>query len=149
MKVGDIRKNKGKPVIGVTPTDTLSAAVALLATKRIGSLVVLDAGELVGIITERDLVGVLDTNPDTWAAMPVADAMTPNPIVCDPESTLKEVMSLMMENSIRHLPMVHDGKLEGMLSITDIVDQLLEAAKFENKLLKNYIQNWPDGEEGS
>jgi signal-transduction protein with cAMP-binding, CBS, and nucleotidyltransferase domain len=54
----------------------------------------------------------------------------------------------MVENNIRHLPVVYDDKLEGMLSITDIVEELLKKAKFENKLLKNYIQNWPDAEEG-
>mgnify|MGYP005830170269 FL=1 len=72
--------------------------------------------------------------------------MTPNPYTCDPDNTLEEVMNMMVEHNIRHLPVVYKGHLEGMLSITDIVEELLKKAKFENKLLKNYIQNWPDAE---
>ena len=57
-------------------------------------------------------------------------------------------MNIMVDNNVRHLPVVYQGKLEGMLSITDIVEELLKKAKFENKLLKNYIQNWPDADQG-
>ena len=148
MKVRSITKNKGKPVIGLSPSDSLDKAVALMMDNRIGSLVVTDNGALVGILSERDLLSILHDKHAMWTPLTAADAMTPNPFVCHPDNTLEEVMSLMVEHNVRHLPVVYDDKLEGMLSITDIVEELLKKAKFENQLLKNYIQNWPDAEEG-
>ncbi|EGL55853.1 CBS domain-containing protein [Methylophaga thalassica] len=148
MKVRSITKNKGKPVIGLSPKDSLDKAVAMLMEHRIGSLIITEAnGTMVGILSERDILKILDTHPEQWNQMLVNDAMTPNPYTCEPDNTLEEVMNKMVEHNIRHLPVVYKGKLEGMLSITDIVEELLKKAKFENKLLKNYIQNWPDAEQ--
>ncbi len=147
MKVRSITKNKGKPVIGLAPDDSLDRAVALMMEHNIGSLVVTEQGQLVGILSERDLLTVLNEKHALWEPLTAKQAMTPDPIVCHPDNTLEEVMNMMVDNNIRHLPVVYDGKLEGMLSITDIVEELLKKAKFENKLLKNYIQNWPDSEE--
>ena len=150
MKVRSITKNKGKPVLGLSPSDSLDQAVTMMMDNHIGSLVVTDNGKIVGILSERDVLRILNDHRAMWTPVTAADAMTPNPFVCHPDNTLEEVMSIMVENNIRHLPVVYDDKLEGMLSITDIVEELLKKAKFENKLLKNYIQNWPDdGEEAS
>jgi len=146
MKVRAITKNKGKPVIGLAPSDSLDQAVNLMMEHRIGSLVVMDNDKLVGILSERDLLKVLHQKQAMWTPITVADAMTPEPFVCLPDNTLEEVMTIMVDNNVRHLPVVYEGKLEGMLSITDIVEELLKKAKFENKLLKNYIQNWPDAD---
>ena len=148
MKVRSITKNKGKPVIGLGPNASLDQAVTLMMENRIGSLVVTDDEQkLIGILSERDLLRVLHEKHAMWTPLTLADAMTANPIVCDPDNTLEEVMTMMVDNNIRHLPVVYDNKLEGMLSITDIVEELLKKAQFENKLLKNYIQNWPDSDE--
>lgn len=146
MKVRSITKNKGKPVIGLSPTDSLDKAVALMMEHRIGSLVVTDKDELVGILSERDILKVLHRKHAMWQPQTAADAMTANPYTCDPDNSLEEVMNMMVAHNIRHLPVVYKNHLEGMLSITDIVEELLKKAKFENKLLKNYIQNWPDAE---
>jgi CBS domain-containing protein len=147
MKVRSITKNKGKPVIGLKPDDSLDLAVNLMMEHRIGSLVVTDdANNLVGILSERDLLNVLHEKYAMWSPLTASHAMTPNPFTCEPDNTLEDVMNIMVEHNIRHLPVVYEGKLEGMLSITDIVEELLKKAKFENKLLKNYIQNWPDAE---
>lgn len=148
MKVRSITKNKGKPVIGLTPTDSLDRAVTLMMDNRIGSLVVTENKKLVGVLSERDLLSILHDKRAVWAPITVKDAMTSNPFICDPDNTLEEVMSTMVKHNVRHLPVVYKGKLEGMLSITDIVEELLKKSEFENKLLKNYIQNWPDAEEG-
>jgi len=148
MKVRSITKNKGKPVIGLTPTDSLDLAVTLMMDHHVGSLVVTENDQLIGILSERDLLTILHGKHAMWSPLTAADAMTADPIVCHPDNTLEEVMSMMVDNNIRHLPVVFEDKLEGMLSITDIVEELLKKAKFENKLLKNYIQNWPDAEEG-
>jgi len=148
MKVRSITKNKGKPVIGLTPADSLDLAVTLMMDHHIGSLVVTENDKLVGILSERDLLRILHEKHAMWTPLTARDAMTAEPIVCHPDNTLEEVMSMMVENNVRHLPVVFEDKLEGMLSITDIVEELLKKAKFENKLLKNYIQNWPDVEEG-
>ncbi len=146
MKVSSITKNQGKPVIGIAPDKPLNDAVAEMVEHRIGALVVIENGALIGIISERDLLSVLHEKSELWSPVFVRDVMTADPIVCDPENTLEEVMNMMVDNNIRHLPMMHDGELKGMLTITDIVEELLNKAKFENKLLKNYIQNWPDGD---
>ncbi|AFJ01645.1 Inosine-5'-monophosphate dehydrogenase [Methylophaga frappieri] len=146
MKVRSITKNKGKPVIGLLPTDSLDKAVNLMMEHRIGSLVVTHNGALVGILSERDLLRVLHQKHAMWQPLTAKDAMTPDPYTCEPDDTLEACMNLMVEHNIRHLPVVYQGRLEGMLSITDIVEELLKKAKFENKLLKNYIQNWPDAE---
>ncbi len=147
MKVRSVTKNKGKPVITLSPTDTLDQAVSLMMDHRIGSILIVDPDSLVGILSERDLLRVLHQGLDqSLADITVKAAMTPNPITCDPDNSLEEAMTMMVDNNIRHLPVVYKGKLEGMLSITDIVEKLLEKAKFENKLLKNYIQNWPEDE---
>lgn len=148
MKVRSITKNKGKPVIGLSPNDSLDKAVTLMMENRIGSIVVTKAGKLIGILSERDVLRILHEKHAMWAPATIADAMTPDPIVCHPDNTLEEVMNMMVDNNVRHLPVVYGDKLEGMLSITDIVEELLKKAKFENKLLKNYIQNWPDAEAG-
>ncbi|OUR74381.1 inosine-5-monophosphate dehydrogenase [Methylophaga sp. 41_12_T18] len=147
MKVRSITKNKGKPVIGLSPTDSLDHAVTLMMEHRIGSLVVTEKGHLIGILSERDLLAVLHEKHAMWTPLTVTNAMTPDPFTCHPDNTLEEVMKMMVEHNIRHLPVVYEDKLEGMLSITDIVEELLKKAQFENKLLKNYIQNWPDQEE--
>jgi CBS domain-containing protein len=147
MKVRSITKNKGKPVIGLTPSDSLDKAVMLMMEHRIGSLVVTDdAGKLVGILSERDLLNILHQKHAMWSPVTVGDAMTPDPYVCEPDDSLEDCMNIMVDYNVRHLPVVYKGHLEGMLSITDIVEELLKKAKFENKLLKNYIQNWPDAE---
>tara|TARA_R110002111_G_scaffold9901_3_gene33001 strand:- start:112 stop:570 length:459 start_codon:yes stop_codon:yes gene_type:complete len=147
MKVRSVTKNKGKPVITLTPDDSLDQAVALMMEHRIGSILIVESGDLVGILSERDLLSVLHEKRAMWAPIQVSDAMTPNPFTCDPDNSLEEVMNMMVDNNIRHLPVVYRSKLVGMLSITDIVEELLKKAKFENKLLKNYIQNWPDEEQ--
>jgi len=147
MKIRSVTKNKGKPVITLSPTDTLDQAVSLMMDHRIGSILIVDPDSLVGILSERDLLRVLHQGLDqSLADITVKAAMTPNPITCGPDNSLEEAMTMMVDNNIRHLPVVYNGKLEGMLSITDIVEKLLEKAKFENKLLKNYIQNWPEDE---
>lgn len=144
MKVRSVTKNKGKPVITLSPNDSLDQAVALMMEHHIGSLVIIENNEVVGILSERDLLTVLHKKYAMWSPLVAKDAMTPTPFTCEPDNTLEEVMNLMVDYNIRHLPVVYKGHLEGMLSITDIVEELLKKAKFENKLLKNYIQNWPD-----
>lgn len=144
MNVRSITKNKGKPVIGLAPEDTLDKAVSLMMEHRIGSLVVTKNDQLVGILSERDILRVLNQKHPMWSPITAADAMTPNPYTCHPDNTLEQVMNTMVEHNVRHLPVVYQDKLEGMLSITDVVEELLKSTKVENELLKNYIQNSPD-----
>lgn len=144
MNVRSITKNKGKPVIGLAPEDTLDKAVSLMMEHRIGSLVVTKNDQLVGILSERDILRVLNQKYPMWSPITAADAMTPNPYTCHPDDTLEQVMNTMVEHNVRHLPVVYQDKLEGMLSITDVVEELLKSTKVENELLKNYIQNSPD-----
>lgn len=92
MKVRTITKNKGKPVIGLAPSDSLDQAVTLMMEHRIGSLVVMENEQLVGILSERDLLTILHDKHAMWIPITVSHAMTENPIVCHPDNTLEEVM---------------------------------------------------------
>ncbi len=147
MKVRSVTKNKGKPVITLSPNDSLDMAVSLMMEHRIGSIVITEDDKLVGILSEHDLLTILHNKHAMWSPLTIKDAMTPEPYVCDVDDSLEDAMNMMVEHNIRHLPVVYKGALKGMLSITDIVEELLKKAQFENKLLKNYIQNWPDDEE--
>ncbi len=144
MKVRSVTKNKGKPVITLSPSDTLDMAVSLMMEHRIGSIVITEDDKLVGILSEHDLLTILHNKHAMWSPLTVKDAMTSNPFVCDVDDSLEDAMNMMVDHNIRHLPVVYKNELKGMLSITDIVEELLRKAQFENKLLKNYIQNWPD-----
>lgn len=152
MKAGHIVKNKGLKCIYTTENELLTAAAALMCEHRIGSLVVMDkeGQNLRSIVTERDLLYVVGRNHGDISSIKVCDVMAKELITCSVDDTLDDVMDLMMNNStgkrIRHLPVLDEGKLAGIISISDVVDALLTKVEFENKLLKSYIKNWPDAD---
>ena len=117
---------------------------------RIGSLVVMENGQIVGIVTERDVVWAAGQHSVNLINMTVHDIMAKTLVTCTGEDSLEHAMDLMTRNPtqqrIRHLPVIDDGELVGLISIGDIVHALLTKTEFENKLLKNYIKHWPDEE---
>ncbi len=151
MNVSHILKKKGGASYSVVADQPLSDAVAMMTEHRIGSVVVMEDGALKSIMTERDVLIALGKSSDL-SQIKVRDVMAPNLITCTAETTIDEAMDMMINNDtgrrIRHLPVVKDdGEYVGMLSIGDVVEALLTKTEFENKLLKNYIQNWPDDED--
>lgn len=143
MRIRDVLRSKGHDVVTVAPDQTVLTAVRILAERRIGALVVRTADEIVGIISERDVLNLVAGDPARLSTTLVSDAMTTNVIVGVPEDDLDYVMNIMTENRIRHLPVVDDGELAGLVSIGDIVNAVRRSVESENRHLKDYIQGVP------
>jgi CBS domain-containing protein len=136
--VRDILEHKGGDVFSVAPNTTLSEALATLAARNVGSLVVIDEGNIAGIFSERDYArrsaeGRLD--PDT----PVARLMTRHVFCVQPDTTLNQCMALMTEKRFRHLPVLQDDKLIGVISIGDVVNRIISEQQFTIDELEKYI----------
>lgn len=148
MRIKDILDKKGTAVRTIGPDETVAEAVSQLCEHRIGALVVVgDGGKLVGIISERDVLRESQeafrqlAGPARAAAAPkrVKDIMTKSLVICLPDDTVDYVMGVMTHNRVRHLPVVADGKLVGIVSIGDVVYASLGETSYENRLLKDYI----------
>lgn len=140
MKVKDILKVKGPEVYTIGAEKTILDATKVLINNNIGILLVLDTdAKIIGILSERDIVKTLYKNPETFNSVKVKDVMTKNVIVSEPEDELEYVETVMTENRIRHLPVVHNKILVGIISIGDIVKSLLKDTRFQNKYLMDYI----------
>lgn len=140
MKVEHILQSKGVDVFAVKPDDLIADAISMLSEKNIGAVIVKDDAEkVVGILSERDVVRRLGEKGKDALSMRVADCMTPKPYTCPPSTTLDEVMALMTEKRIRHLPVRDGDKLVGVISIGDVVKRKIEQAEQEAAALKEYI----------
>jgi CBS domain-containing protein len=115
-----------------------------MLAKKIGSLLVIDKeGALVGIISERDFLTIVGEHTKDWEDITVSDVMTKEVVTAAPEDTLEQVMSIMTEHHIRHIPVIGNDKIVGVLALGDIINALLDKSLFQNKLLKRYIKDWP------
>jgi CBS domain-containing protein len=122
MQISDILAHKGGRVATVLPTDTMNHAVRLLAEKRIGAVVVEDRWQhLVGIFSERDLVRLLAQSGPAVLETPVEEVMTRSVITCGPADKIDDILGVMTMNKVRHIPVLDDGKLAGIVSIGDLV----------------------------
>ncbi len=140
MSVSHILKSKGRDVITASPKDTLGSIAQTLAANRIGAIVVLsESGEIEGIVSERDVVRCLAAEGAKALDVPVAKIMTKGVKTCSEDDSETELMALMTENRIRHLPVVDKGKLTGMISIGDVVKFRIEAIEREAAEMKAYI----------
>jgi CBS domain-containing protein len=137
MDVDGILRAKGATVVTIRPDATIGELVRGLRDERIGAMVVSEDGRLVlGIISERDVVrGLADHGPRIMEA-PVADLMTRNVVVCSPRDTVKQVMAEMTRRRVRHLPVVADGVLRGIVSIGDVVKNRLDEMETETNVLR-------------
>jgi CBS domain-containing protein len=132
MKIRDLLKTKSGSVITITPNDTISAAVQKLTEYDLGSLPVCnDKGELVGIVTERDIVRKCFKSIDACANFKVKDVMSKEVAVGIPDDGLEYAISVMKQKKIRHLPIVDNQRVVGMVSIRDLLDVELKEAQAE------------------
>lgn len=143
MRIRDILRTKGHDVITVGPDQSVLAAVQILSEHRIGALVVRSGEEVVGIISERDVLNLVARDPSALAATRVTDVMTTNVIVGVAEDEVDYVMSIMTNNRIRHLPIMGESALIGLVSIGDVVNALRRSVEAENRHLKDYIHGVP------
>lgn len=137
--ISAILDRKGRSVFAVTPTMTVCEAVAEMNRQRVGSVLVIDNGKLVGIFTERDVLRrVVGAGVDPRRAL-VSEVMTAGVITISPESTVEQTMVLFTEKRCRHLPVLEHGQLVGTISIGDITRWMADAHRAEAEHLKNYI----------
>ncbi|MGA8058184.1 MAG: CBS domain-containing protein [Candidatus Binataceae bacterium] len=141
-KVSAVLEQKGHKVVTVEPRDTVASLVKVLSVNRIGAAPVIDeAGRLAGIISERDVIRGIAEHGDMVTALPVERLMTTEVRTCSPEDAIVELMEVMTLQRIRHLPVVRNGALEGIVSIGDVVKQRLQEAQSELNELRSYISS--------
>ena len=146
MKVSDILRVKGNILITVTPEETLATAVQIMSEKDIGSLVVMEHGDLVGMLTFREVMKSLADNDCAIASVSVRKAMDDAPMTCTSETEMDEVRRMMLNNHARYMPVMDKRMLMGVISFYDAAKAVVDSQNFENKMLKAYIRDWPEGD---
>ena len=139
MTLRSILQSKGHEVYTTTPETKLSEVVKKLVHYQCGSLLVCDGDRLVGIITERDLLRVSATDGQDLESTPVSEVMTGKLVTGTPDDSISQTMGLLTEQRIRHLPLLEDDKLVGLISIGDVVKAQYAELTIENHYLKSYI----------
>jgi CBS domain-containing protein len=143
MRVQDILNEKGRELITVGADTEIADAASKMMQRNIGALMVEDDGHLIGLITERDIVKILAQTHCDMKGMKVKDIMVPaeDLVVAEPEDEVEYVMAVMIQNAIRHMPIVEKGKLIGIVSIRDVVKTHVRKLKAEIHFLKEYISD--------
>jgi CBS domain-containing protein len=140
MAVAHILRQKGQSVVTVSPSDTIQTIVDTLATHRIGAVVVVDEqGAIAGIVSERDVVRAMSRDAAGVLTRTARQVMTEKVRTCTPADSEADLMQLMTDNRIRHLPVVVNGRLAGMISIGDVVKHRIEMIEREAEEMKTYI----------
>ena len=141
MTVRSVLSHKGRDVVTIAPTATLSEAVKLLSERRIGAVIVTGADNRVaGILSERDIVRVLGERGARVLDEPVSNVMTRKVVSCRQADTVSGIMEMMTLGKFRHLPVVEDGKVVGLISIGDIVKRRVHEYEAEQEALRDYIK---------
>ena len=144
MKVSDILRVKGVALYTTTPDTVLADAVRQMAELDIGSLVVMEFGDLVGMLTFREVMGAVVKQGGGLGTSLVRSAMDDAPITCTPQTDVNEVRRMMLQWHARYMPVMDHRTLMGVISLYDVARAVVEAQDFENKLLKAYIRDWPE-----
>ncbi len=140
MLIRDVLTSKSSMVVTVGPDATVLEAARMLVHHSFGSLVVVHEGEILGIITERDVLRLAARDPDSIGSTPVSDAMTTDLVVGLADDNIAYAMAVMTNNRVRHLPVVEGKRLVGIVSIGDLVNASLADLQAENRWLKEYVQ---------
>ncbi len=143
MRVSDILKVKGNTLFTVTPETLLAQAVDTMAEHDIGSLVVMEFGDLVGMLTFREIINTISKNGGTVGSSTIRKVMDDHPLTCTPETDVDEVRRMMLERHARYLPVMDNRTLMGVISFYDVARAVVEEQSFENRMLKAYIRDWP------
>lgn len=144
MKISAILEAKGRQVRTITPGETVLTAIKTMADANIGSLMVVDdADAIVGIVTERDCLREAACNP-AFGDRPVGEISTPDVAIAEPDDDLRHVIDTMITRQCRHVPVIEDGRLAGILSVRDVIKERLRETRSELKLLREYIHG-PSG----
>jgi CBS domain-containing protein len=142
MRINDVIHRKGSDVVTVKPDDTVERLLELLAEHRIGALVVsVDGATVDGIVSERDVVRQLHHRGPSVLTGTVAQIMTTTVETCDLDADTQSLARRMTDRRIRHIPVVHEGRLQGIVSIGDVVKQRLDELQTERDSLVGYLQS--------
>ena len=148
MKVSDILRVKGNTLYTVKPEEPLADAVNLMAERDIGSLVVMEHGDLVGMLTFREVIQAIVKNGGSVGTLQVRSAMDDHPLTCTLETEMDEVRRMMLDRHARYMPVMDKRMLMGVISFYDVAKAVVDSQNFENKMLKAYIRDWPEDESG-
>lgn len=140
ITIRQLLKEKGNQVWSITPDTSVLEALQIMTTKQIGALLVLDGGQIAGIISERDFVHGVAEKERCIVNTTVLEYMTPKVITISPDQTIEDCMQLMTKEHFRHLPVVENDKLVGIISIGDIVKEIISSEKSRANMLENYIE---------
>jgi CBS domain-containing protein len=148
MKVADMLRVKGNTLYTVSPDEQLSQAVTTMSEYDIGSLVVMEHGDLVGMLTFREVINAIVANGGTLGLRHVRSVMDDAPLTCTPETEIDEVRRMMLSRHARYMPVLDKRTLMGVVSFYDVAKTVVEQQDFENRMLKAYIRDWPEDESG-
>lgn len=143
MQVREILRLKGGTLYTATPQQSLAFAVETMADLDVGSLVVMEGGKMVGMLTFREVLQALKRQGASADGVTVGDVMVKNPVTAFPDMEANDLRRLMIEKHSRYLPVVEGETLMGVISFLDVAKAVLEEQSFENQMLKSYIKNWP------
>jgi CBS domain-containing protein len=144
MQVSEILKVKGNALFTIAPEGRLSEAVSVMAQHNMGSLVVMDKGRMVGMLTFREILLAIDEGRGALGDARVGDVMEPDPVTASPGMEVNELRRTMIDSGARYLPVMDRDRLIGVVSFRDVAKAVLEEQDFENRMLKGYIKNWPE-----
>ena len=147
MQVSDILRVKGNTLYTAQPDQSLMDAVSFMAEKDLGSLVVMDKGQVSGMLTFREVIQKIVGNGGQVGLTTVGQAMENQPLMCSPTTNVDDVRRMMLERHCRYMPVVDDTLLMGVISFYDVAKAVVDAQNFENKMLKAYIRDWPEKDE--
>jgi len=140
MTVRSILDNKGHQIQSIDPDAKLSAAIKILGERKIGAVLVMNQGKLEGILSERDIVRVLGESGARVLEEPVSSVMTRKVVSCRQADTVAGIMEMMTIGKFRHLPVLEEGKVVGLISIGDIVKRRVQEFENEQEALRDYIK---------
>lgn len=144
MQIRDILTLKSDTIHSIAPTDTVESAVGKLVSLGVGSLVVMKGGQMVGLLTERDVVKGMATQGCDLKDAEVGSVMVTDPVVASADDSIDYARDVMTKSKIGHLPILDGERLLGIISFHDVARACLKEANFENSLLKRYIKHWPE-----
>jgi CBS domain-containing protein len=139
MLIGDLLKHKGGSVVTIAPDETIPTVLASLAEHHIGALVVLDGQDIVGIISERDVVRALHSLGEDVLRRRVRDLMTTTVVSASPADPVERIAGLMTDHRVRHMPVLDDGRLTGIVTIGDVVAARIRQLEQDRGQLEHYI----------
>ena len=141
MQVKEILRVKGNRLLSIEPSGLASDAVRIMAHENLGSLVVLEHGRMVGMLTFHELLRAIAAGGGNLGEVAVGEIMVADPVTASPDMEVNDLRRTMLESGARYLPVMRDGRLLGVISFRDVAKAVLEEQDFENSMLKGYIKN--------